>query len=136
MRALFGWLVCLLALPTHAQLSEAQVNYMLQCQGCHQADGSGRGEEVPDFRTNLNQYLKIPGGRQYLVQVPGSANAPLSAGQLADVLNWIVTDLPGAQPPADFQAFTVEEVALYKSEKQDDVAQERRRLLKLISGQE
>lgn len=126
-------LLWILALPAYAQLSEAQVNYMLQCQGCHKADGTGKGEDVPSFRTYMNQYLQVEGGRKYLVQVPGSANAPLSASQLADVLNWIITTMPGAQSPHDFQPFTAKEVLAYSTKKLVGVDEERLRLIKLIT---
>ncbi len=115
-----------------AQSSAAQVDYMLQCQGCHLADGSGLGDSVPDFRQYLAGYQRVPGGRAYMVRVPGSANAPLSTAQLAAVLNWIVTTMPGGDPPADFKPFTAAEVASYKTDALVDVASVRARLIQQI----
>lgn len=119
-----------------AQSSEAQVNYMLQCQGCHLADGSGMGNSVPDFRQYLGGYLRVPYGREYMVRVPGSANAPLTAAQLAEVLNWIVTTLAIGDLPADFKPFTAAEVVAYKADPLIDVAAARARLIRQTSKQD
>lgn len=116
-----------------AQSSEAQVNYMLQCQGCHLADGSGVGDSVPDFNRYLAGYLRAPGGREYMVRVPGSANAPLTAAELAAVLNWIVTTLPISNLPENFVPFTAAEVATYKTDPLINVASVRARLLQQAS---
>ena len=52
----------------------AQVDYMLNCQGCHLPDGSGfPARQVPDLRNRMGSFLSVPGGREYLVQVPGTA---------------------------------------------------------------
>lgn len=63
---------------------------MLQCQGCHLADGSGSPGSVPDLRGSLGQFLRVPEGRAYLVGVPGSSQSPLSDADLAAVLNWMI----------------------------------------------
>lgn len=128
-------LLASVTLPVFGQYSSDQINYILHCQGCHRADGSGLGMDVPDLHLYLNDFLALPGGRAYLVQVPGSANAPLSAEQLAGVLNWIVTSMPGATPPRDFEPFTEQEVTDYKATRlvEVDVGGERQRLIELIS---
>ena len=55
----------------------AQTHYMLNCQGCHLPDGTGYGNKVPDMKNQLGRFLTVNGGREFLVQVPGSATAPL-----------------------------------------------------------
>jgi mono/diheme cytochrome c family protein len=95
--------------PTHQQRI-AQNNYLLQCQGCHTADGSGANQTVPDFRDYLIGFLDIPGGREFLVKVPGSFNAALSEAELADVLNWIITVQLADIAPADFTPYSTVEV--------------------------
>lgn len=91
--------------------ARAQSNYMLNCQGCHLADGSGLPGSVPSMRGIVGSFLTVPGGRDFLIQVPGSANAPLSDAELAELLNWILTTMSAEQLSPDFQYYTGEEVA-------------------------
>ena len=63
-------LACLVAPASRAQ--DPRVDYMLQCQGCHLADGAGSPGAVPDLRGSLGRFLAVPGGREYLVRVPGA----------------------------------------------------------------
>ncbi|MEB2285714.1 MAG: hypothetical protein B6D46_09145 [Polyangiaceae bacterium UTPRO1] len=80
-------------------------DYLLSCGGCHALDGSG-SEHVPALR-GLDRLLARPGGRAYLVRVPGVTNAPLSDARLAALLDWIFVNF-GNRTPAGFSA---EEVA-------------------------
>jgi mono/diheme cytochrome c family protein len=90
--------------------ARAQSNYMLNCQGCHLADGTGLPGSVPSMRGIVGSFLAVPGGRDFLVQVPGSANAPLSNAELAELLNWILTTMSAEQLTPDFQYYTEAEV--------------------------
>lgn len=85
-------------------------DYMLQCQGCHRADGAGFGS-VPDLRDHLGLFLEVPGGRAFLVQVPGSAQAPLDDAELAAVLNWMVGRFGPVRVAERFAPYTAAEVA-------------------------
>lgn len=88
-----------------------QVDYMLNCQGCHLADGSGfPARQVPDLRNQMGRFLSVPGGREYLVQVPGSAQTALPDSDLARLLNWMLSSFSAAQIPTDFQPYTAAEV--------------------------
>lgn len=89
----------------------AQVDYMLNCQGCHLPDGSGfPARQVPDLRNRMGSFLSVPGGREYLVQVPGTAQTALPDSDLARLLNWMLGSFSAAQIPADFQPYTAAEV--------------------------
>ena len=71
-------------LPGVEDAGRAQINYMLNCQGCHRPDGSGTADNaVPEMKNFVGNFLKVAGGRAFLVQVPGSANAALDDTQLA-----------------------------------------------------
>ena len=96
---------------TEIDLARAQSNYMLNCQGCHLADGSGLPGIVPSMRGIVGSFLTVTGGREFLVQVPGSANAPISDAELAELLNWILTTMSAENLSPDFQYYTGEEVA-------------------------
>lgn len=86
-------------------------NYIQFCAGCHQLDGSGSpGVGIPDLRGQLGYFLNSPGGRAFLVQVPGSANSPLSNAELALLLNWMLKVFSPAQMPASFVPYSENEV--------------------------
>jgi len=57
------------------------VEYALNCQGCHRADGAGTPGSVPPLAGSVARFLGAAGGREYLVQVPGVAQAPLDDGR-------------------------------------------------------
>ncbi|HKF98480.1 MAG TPA: hypothetical protein VKB20_09505, partial [Steroidobacteraceae bacterium] len=80
-----------------AQLVEltppVRANYMLNCMGCHLADGSGAAGKVPSVSESLPILSRSTAGRRYLVQVPGAALSPLSDLELAQVLSWMVRNL-------------------------------------------
>ena len=116
-----------IALAT-AAAGDPQSDYMLQCQGCHRADGSGFGESVPDLRDSVGRFLEVPGGRAFLVQVPGSAQSPLSDARLAGVLNWMIERFGPARVAAGFEPYDAEEVATLRTPLLD-VAAVRARLL-------
>lgn len=88
----------------------SKLNYTINCSGCHMADGSGYPGIVPPLRGHVAKYLAVPQGRAFLAQVPGSAQALLSNGDLADVLNWIVTTYDPIDLPANFVPYQADEV--------------------------
>ena len=111
-----------------------RVLYMLHCQGCHLADGSGKPGEVPALAGSLGRFLEVEGGRAYLVQVPGSAHAPLSDAELAAVLNWMVEAFG---PEADARAlrrYDAAEVARYRATPLVDVAGARAELVRRLAA--
>lgn len=115
--------------PSGAAAGEApEILYMLHCQGCHLPDGSGSPGAVPALAGSLARYLAVPGGRAYLVQVPGSASSRLDDGELAAVLNWMVHRFG---PPAAARAaapYTRAEVAALRATPLVEVEGVRRRL--------
>ena len=105
-------LVALVALPLSAVGADEVVrsNYLLACRGCHLADGSGVPPEVPSLRNALSQFATSPEGRNYLVRVPGASQSRLNDAQLAEVINWVLTEFNADTLPNDFQPFTATEV--------------------------
>jgi len=89
----------------------AKMNWMLNCQGCHQADASGSANGAPRMAGEVARFLSVEGGREYLTRVPGVANAGMSNDQLAELLNWTLATFDKGNMPADFAPFTTEEVA-------------------------
>jgi cytochrome c553 len=65
----------------HAATPSVQAAYMLGCQGCHLEDGRGFPQRgVPALNEFVGNFLKVPGGREYLVQVPGAAQSERAPG--------------------------------------------------------
>lgn len=110
--------------------ADPHVDYMLECQGCHGADGAGHAGSVPALRDQVASFLRAPGGREYLIRVPGSAQAPLDDAELAAVLNWIVRRFGPAEAVADFTPFSAAEVARHRAHPLIDVEPLRRELLR------
>lgn len=58
---------------------KARQDWMLNCQGCHKTDGTGRPEKgLPNLSGEVAKFLSVPGGREYLSRVPGVTNASIN----------------------------------------------------------
>ena len=66
-----GALLIVFALARPGNAADPHADYMLHCQGCHGPDGSGARGAVPSFRGEVAKFLRVPGGREYLLRVPG-----------------------------------------------------------------
>lgn len=83
--------------------------------------GEGAPPDVPTLKDRVGYYLSVAGGRDYLVQVPGSRQSPLTDAQLADVLNYIIGEFGGDSVPADAEPYSTEEVARLRGAAPDDI---------------
>lgn len=81
-------------------------DYILNCSGCHRNDGSGSAV-VPALQ-KMTEVSGKTGAREYWVQVPGAAQAPLSDARLAALMTWLVERFTGRSPNP---AYTAKEVA-------------------------
>jgi mono/diheme cytochrome c family protein len=97
--------------PGVTDMRRAWQNWTLNCQGCHRADGSGTAGTAPPIRGTVARFLQVPGGREYLAEVPGVAAAPFSDEEIAEVMNWMVRRYDAAHVPAGFEPYTAAEVA-------------------------
>jgi hypothetical protein len=86
-------------------------NWTLNCQGCHRSDGSGSDATAPGIADTVAKFLLVPGGREYLIRVPGVAASPLSDTDLAEVINWMLWRFDKEHLPASFQPYTAAEIA-------------------------
>lgn len=78
------------------------------------ADGRGSRGSVPDLRGLMGLYVEVPGGRQYLISVPGSAQSSLSDSELAEVLNWMIREFGPTEVSMNFAPFTAKEVERHR----------------------
>ncbi|SDO13053.1 cytochrome C [Pseudomonas jinjuensis] len=95
------------------------VNYQLQCAGCHLGDGEGSAaNDTPRMKDFVGNFLKVDGGRQFLVRVPGMSQSALNDAQLADLINWIMREdgMAGKSMPANYQPYTEQEVAAIRED--------------------
>ncbi len=95
-------------------MSSAHLNYILHCQGCHLSDGAGTPGKIPALRQEVGRFLQVEGGREFLIQVPGTAQSALSDNEVAGVLNWILDNFSPAELPADFVPYTTEEITRHR----------------------
>ncbi len=112
----------------------ARLDYMLNCMGCHRAGGEGAPPEVPQLKDRVGYYLELPGGRDYLVQVPGSRQSPLTDAQLADVLNYILDEFGGVSLPNQSAPYSAAEVERLRASAPDDIDAVRRTLERQIEA--
>lgn len=90
------------------------VNYELQCAGCHLGDGTGsKANDVPKMKGFVGNFLKVEGGREFLIRVPGMSMSALNDTQLASLVNWLMRPdgIAGSSVPEHFKPFTTEEIA-------------------------
>lgn len=126
--------LALLTAADSARTETPQVDYLLQCQGCHRADGGETPGAVPALRDSVGRFLGVPGGREYLIRVPGSAQSPLDDAELAAVLNWMIERFGPAEVSASFTPFTTEEIARLRRPPLTDVANARNDLVRRMAA--
>jgi cytochrome c553 len=119
----------LLGVSGSAFAYEPEMNYALQCMGCHTPDGAGVPDRVPSIRDTLVPLAGMAEGRRYLVQVPGSAQSTLSNAELAELLNWMIRSLSVVKAPSTLAPFTEAEVREYRVQTLIQVRETRERLL-------
>ena len=108
-----------------------EANYVLHCQGCHGADGASKlPASIPPLQ-QMGWFLGVPGGREYLAQVPGVAQAPIDDAELAELLNYTVRRYAAATMTVPFRPYTAAEVARVRHGV-EDIGGTRRRLVAAI----
>jgi hypothetical protein len=128
--ALFLW--CLSAQAEG--MSSPRINYILHCQGCHLVDGAGTVDKVPALKNEVGRFLHVPGGREFLIQVPGTSQSALTDAEVAAVLNWILENFSSGQLPADFIPYTTLEISRYRQPPLANVSAVRAKLMEEISN--
>ncbi len=111
-----------MASPTRAE-SPSQL-YMLNCWGCHRPNGEGIAGTAPPLQ-GAADFLKVKGGRQYLIEVPGVSQSALNDTQVAEVMNWILRTFSKEQLPPDFKPYTGEEVKQLRAVKMLEITKTR-----------
>ena len=68
----------------------ARADFTFRCRGCHGFAGEGTPGHVPRLDGFVGLFTQVPGGRDYLMRVPGVASSVLDDARLAAVLNWML----------------------------------------------
>lgn len=116
-------------------MSHAQLNYLHHCMGCHGADGAGApAKGIPTMRDNLGRFLHVPGGREFIVQVPGVMNTSLGDADIAELMNWLLPWVSAATVPAGTTPYTAGEIARLRRTRPADVPAARRALVQAMQA--
>jgi mono/diheme cytochrome c family protein len=108
--------------------------YTLNCWGCHKPRAEGIPGAVPRLADAMADFLHVPGGREYLVEVPGVAASTLSDAEIAQVLNWLLFTFNKAEMPANFKPYTAAEVAKYRPHQLIRITETRDELVKRLKA--
>ncbi|MBK7815849.1 MAG: cytochrome C [Rhodocyclaceae bacterium] len=118
-----------------ADAGSPQTNYMLHCSGCHGVDGSGSpGAGIPTMVNTLGHFLRVSGGRDFLVQVPGTSQSALPNGAVAELLNWILGKFSPTEIPPGSSPYSEQEVARLRNQPLDDVPAFRAEIVGRLKG--
>jgi mono/diheme cytochrome c family protein len=113
---------------------QARQDWVLNCMGCHTADGSGIPGKVPALRESLGHFVGMPEGREFVMRVPGASNSALSDAELANVLNWVLATMNASTRPVGFRPYTAEEIAAHRRPALTDVAKTRLGLVEKLKA--
>lgn len=111
----------------------AKFNYQVFCMGCHTPDGVG-SPYVPKIKGHIGYFLQTRQGREYLVRVPGSANAALDNEQLAELLNWTILEFGEGSVPEVFRPYTADEVGALRQQPLMEVINYRKQLISTLDA--
>lgn len=107
--------------PSVSPAHGARALYVLHCAGCHGMDGSGSASaRVPDMR-QVGRFLRVPGGREFLVQVPGVMGSGLDDAQVAQVSNWVLATLAADSVPSVHRPYDAAEIGRLRRQVLTDV---------------
>lgn len=118
-----------------AAAEDGKVVYDAHCAACHQPDGAGALGLAPPLAGTLGKRMATPEGRKYLpgIVISGLAGKleskgviyegimpswqQLSDGELAAVLNHVLTAFNAAELPAGFKPIEADELAATRAKK-------------------
>ncbi|KMZ13167.1 Cytochrome c in methylamine utilization cluster [Candidatus Burkholderia humilis] len=134
-----AWLMAMLPVASTCRAqsydaARARGAWVLNCMGCHTADGRGIPGKVPPLCESLGHFVSLQDGREFVMRVPGASNSALSDADLANVLNWVLGTMNPQSRPASLKPYTADEVAAHRRPALTDVARVRARLVKELQA--
>jgi hypothetical protein len=131
---LLAVIAIVVAVAAPARAGSPAEMYTLNCWGCHLPHAEGIPGSVPRLAHSMAYFLYVPGGRAFLVQVPGVANSSLNDKQTAQVLNWLLVTFNKSELPKDFKPYTEAEIARLRPHPLLDVKHTRTKLAGELSA--
>lgn len=107
-------ILTLVAFPTYG--ASPRTNYLLYCSGCHLVNGEGKHPNVPTLHDELGRMMEVREMREYLVRIPGAAQAPVTDQELTEVINWVLEQWNTNTLPENFEMLTLDEVTAARKE--------------------
>lgn len=105
------------------------MNFLHYCAGCHLPDGSGKPSKgIPNMQGVLGQFLRVEGGRAFIIKVPGVSHSPLGDGDVAALINWLLDGIAQPSTPPNTPPYTAAEVTRLRSERMVDIPRTRREI--------
>lgn len=104
-------------------------NYLLFCGGCHGDAGRGVPHKVPALAGKIGRFLRVDGGREFLIRVPGVANSQLSAAATAAVMNLCLEKFTTPAERAGVTPYTAADIASARRQPMLEVERVRHALL-------
>lgn len=86
-------------------------------------------KDIPPMKGKVGRFLEVPGGRNFIVQVPGVMNTPLDDAEVAALMNWILRGMAKSSTPPDTPPYTAEEVKALRATRPSDIPAARRELV-------
>lgn len=114
--------------PSRVTPATARATYVLHCAGCHGADGAGLPHGYVPGLQRLGDFLRVPGGREFVIKVPGVMGSGLDDAQVAEVTNWVLATIARDSVPPAHAPYAAADVARARAAPLADVMAERRRL--------
>lgn len=93
------------------RLTGPRIDFALRCRGCHGFAGEGTPGHVPRLDGFVGLFTQVPGGRDYLMRVPGVARSRLDDARLAAVLNWVLATYGAGAVTSSFTPYSAAEVS-------------------------
>lgn len=120
----------------HRQAPNGQtprMNYLHYCAGCHLDDGSGKPSHgIPNMRGVLGQFLRVDGGREFIIKVPGVSHTPLADSDVAALMNWLLDGIAQPSTPPGTPPYTAAEVTRLRSERMVDIPGTRKEIVERL----
>ena len=88
---------------------------------------------MPSIKDFAGHFLRVEGGREFLIRVPGSANSALDDIELTELLNWMLLEFSAQELPENYQPLTVEEVGVLRKDPLTEVVHSRQKLVDAIA---
>lgn len=109
------------------------MNYLHYCAGCHLDDGSGKPSHgIPNMRGVLGQFLRVDGGREFIIKVPGVSHTPLADSDVAALMNWLLDGIAQPSTPPGTPPYTAAEVTRLRSERMVDIPGTRKEIVERL----